>query len=152
MFATLSQVESTPSCIQEQVPSNHVVQRGNTCSSQFPSFCLSTLSRTLDRWHKTRWDQSISTKLSWTNGLCQPYIKMLDLTALLTKDRIEPLALPELFAGAADAAGKPSCRFAQASGMIHSSMLVGIASRPLKRWRCGQLRREGRHLLTRMAL
>ena len=86
------------------------------------------------------------------NGCWHTLIKMLDLTALLTKDRIEPLALPELFAGGAIAPGKPSCRFAQASGMIHSSMLVGIAYGPLKRWRCGQLRREGRHLLARMAL
>ena len=33
------------------------------------------------------------------NGCWHTLIKMLDLTALLTKDRIEPLALPELFAG-----------------------------------------------------
>lgn len=35
------------------------------------------------------------------NGCWHTLIKMLDLTALLTKDRIEPLALPELFAGEA---------------------------------------------------
>ena len=39
MIATLTQAESAPSCIEEQVPSNHVFPRGNTYSNQFPYFC-----------------------------------------------------------------------------------------------------------------
>ena len=67
------------------------------------------------------------------NGCWHTLIKMLDLTALLTKDRIEPLALPELFAGEAGASGKPSCDLAASMGMIHSSSSRYDHTGPLER-------------------
>lgn len=39
LVAAFTQAESTPSCIPEQVPLSHVVQPGNTYSSQFLCFC-----------------------------------------------------------------------------------------------------------------
>jgi hypothetical protein len=92
--AFLTQVESPPSSMQAQVPWSHVYLRGNTCIHQLPFYCRSTLSRILDSVRSKRCVHSIFAMGSCHIGHCHSLIKMLELTALLTKDSIEPLALP----------------------------------------------------------
>ena len=85
-------------------------------------------------------------------GLCQPFIKMLDLTALLTKDIIEPFGLT---------GRKQRARYAaHAHLVLHLCACIGNDTlldaplqlpRPEGRVRCHQSLRDGRHLLARMA-
>jgi hypothetical protein len=58
---------------------------------------------------------------------------MLDLTALLTKDRIEPLGLPDASnVHASQRTPTWSCQLEQVRGMIHSYALLIVASGPKK--------------------
>ena len=85
-------------------------------------------------------------------AVCQLYLKMLDLTALLTKDTIEPLHLPGLLTGGANAPGQPPCRSCAGRSLCMQSAALHFDVPVLEEdGGAGYRRREGRHRLPRMA-